>query len=87
MTNIDSADLAGVLGAGTSTTTTVLPGYRSESRETDYKKCVATVLEQAPKEVPSTASPWNPFATDANAGSRDRNTVGRIRTTCGPPPG
>jgi hypothetical protein len=78
--------LARVLGAGSSTQTTTLPGYRRETSQTDYNRCVQTVLSHAPDEIPSTSSPWNPFGTDANADRRDRNTIARIRTTCGPPP-
>lgn len=78
--------LGGIVGAASSTRTTAVPGYRSERSQTDYARCVETVLAQAPREVPSTKSPWNPFGTDANAGRRDRNTIERLRSTCGLPP-
>ena len=78
--------LGSIVGAGSSTRTTVAPGVRSDKSQTDYAKCVETVLSQAPREIPSTKSRWNPFGTDGNEGRRDRNTIDRLQSTCGLPP-
>lgn len=87
MNTIGKHLLERIVGAGTSTRTTDLPGFRSETRQTDYAKCVETVLAEAPREVPSTTSSWNPFGSDANEGQRERNTLDRLKKTCGKPPG
>jgi hypothetical protein len=72
-------------GAGT-TTTTEAPFYKRTTTTSDYKACVDQVKQSANEQYPSTASWWNPWSTETNAGPRAQATVENMRKTCGLPP-
>lgn len=86
MQRIEHVELATVVAAGSSTTSTDTPLVRTQTTQTDYAKCVDTVVRQTATQYPSTQPWWNPFGTDTNAGPRARATVDNMRRVCGLPP-
>jgi hypothetical protein len=86
MKTIALARLDPVLGGAGSTTTTELPLYRRSTTTSDYKSCIDQVVRTTAEAYPSTASWWNPWSTDTNAGPRAAATVRNMRQTCGLPP-
>jgi hypothetical protein len=75
-----------VVGGAGSTTTTEAPFYKRTTTTSDYKACVDQVVKSTTDQYPSTASWWNPWSTDTNAGPRAKATVDNMRSTCGLPP-
>ena len=86
MTPILTSLLELVTGGAASTTTTELPFYKRTTTTSDYKACVDQVKQSTADQYPSTASWWNPFSSDSNAGPRAQATVENMRNTCGLPP-
>jgi len=87
MKTLTLAQLDAVLGGAGSTTTVDGPFYHRSTTTTDYKACVDQVVRSTAEQYPSTASWWNPWSTDTNAGPRAAATVANMRKTCGLPPG
>jgi hypothetical protein len=83
---LELEDLAGVSGGEQSTTSFRAPGVSYSSSQSDYAKCVDTVVRETAAAYPSTRPFYNPFAADTNAGPRAAETVRRMRQTCGLPP-
>jgi hypothetical protein len=75
-----------VSGGAATTTTTEAPFYRRTTTTSDYKACVDQVKQSTAQQYPSTASWWNPWSTDTNAGPRGQATIENMRNTCGLPP-
>jgi hypothetical protein len=78
--------LDAVVGGANTTSTTQAPFYSNTTSTTDYKSCIDQVARTTADKYPSTASWWNPWSTDTNAGPRADATVANMRSTCGLPP-
>ncbi|HEY1813872.1 MAG TPA: hypothetical protein VGG74_16080 [Kofleriaceae bacterium] len=86
MKTITLAQLDTVLGGAGTTTTVDGPLYHRSTTNSDYKSCIDQVVKSTAEKYPSTASWWNPWSVDSNAGPRADATVRNMRSTCGLPP-
>jgi hypothetical protein len=84
---IDLDRLVAVTGGAGSTTTVNFPLGSVSRTNSDYKTCIDRVQQQTATQYPSTASWWNPFSSDTNAGPRASATIKNMVTTCGLPQG
>lgn len=81
MIELAGSALATICGGANTDTTVSGPGVRVHQSESDYARCVRTVVRQVDQAYPR---PW-PWQSDPHAKERLDATVDGLRRACGVP--